>query len=298
MGATRIVMCGCTSYGEHLASRLLANGIQFSYFVLITPENAVKYQISGYCDLRPLAAAHGIPVYMAQSYALTADDDRRFFREQSFDLLVQGGWQRLFPNEVIEGLGIGAVGVHGSADLLPKGRGRSPLNWSLIEGKKRFLLQLFLMRAGADDGPVFDCEAFDITERDSIETLYFKNVIVTTRMLLRSIDKLAAGTPNLHPQKGAPSYYPKRSPEDGAIDWEEMDVHYIDRLVRASTRPYPGAYGVLGGVLQRIWRAQVFDTRLLYPDAAYGDVVERFGDVLIVNCRGGLLLVDNYEPIA
>ena len=45
----------------------------------------------------------------------------------------------------------------------------------------------------------------------------------------------------------------------------------------------------------RIWKARPFDTRLDYPGAAYGAVVERFGERLVVNCRGGLLLVEDYE---
>lgn len=294
--AKRIVMCGCAEVGANLITSLIEAGVQFSQFVVLKPEQGLKYGISGYTDLRPLAEQHGIPIYVPNGYALTDEADIAFFREGKFDLLIQGGWQRLFPAAVLETLSIGAVGVHGSSDFLPKGRGRSPLNWSLIEGRRRFLLHLFIIKPGADDGDVFAVQDFDITAFDDIETLYLKVSLAARRMLLHYLPDLLAGRVKVRPQIGEPSYYPKRSPDDGRIDWEVMDLHQIYDFVRAQTRPYPGAFGMLDGRLLRIWKARPFDTRMIYPQASYGAVVERFGDRLIVNCRGGLLLVEDYEP--
>lgn len=297
MSGEKIVMCGCTEAGWHLVRDLIANGVRFSHFVALTPEQGARHNVSGYRDFSDLAREHGIPLYVPRTYSLKDPEDVAFFREHRFGLLIQGGWQRLFPQDVLATLRIGAVGVHGSADYLPKGRGRSPLNWSLIEDRKRFIMQLFLIAPGVDDGPVFESEAFDITPFDTIRTLYYKNTIVTKRMLLRSIPRLLAGPVPHRAQTGIPSYYPKRTPEDGRIDWEEMDVWEIYNFVRAQTRPYPGAFGDIGGVTYRIWRAQVFDTRITYPGAAYGERVETFDGDMVVNCRGGLLLVDDYQEL-
>jgi methionyl-tRNA formyltransferase len=292
----RIVMCGCAEVGVNLVTALLQAGMQFAHFVVLSPAQGRKYAVSGYADFRPLAEQYGIPVRIANSYALDEPDDIAFFQEQKFDLLIQGGWQRLFPESILDTLSIGAIGAHGSADFLPKGRGRSPLNWSLIEGRKRFLLQLFLMRPGIDDGDVFAVEDFDITPFDDIETLYLKVAIAARRLLLRHLPDLLAGRAVFRAQVGEPSYYAKRTPADGRIDWESMDVHQIYDFIRAQTRPYPGAFGTVGGDTLRIWKARPFDTRLDYPGAAYGAVVERFGPRMVVNCRGGLLLVEDYEP--
>ena len=294
----RIVMCGCAEVGANLVGRLIEAGVQFSHFVALTPQQGRKYAVSGYTDLRDVAEQHAIPVYVPQSYALTHARDVAFFRESRFDLLIQGGWQRLFPPAVLETLSIGAIGAHGSADLLPKGRGRSPLNWSLIEGRRRFLLHLFLLKPGVDDGDIFAVEDFDITPYDDIETLYLKVSLCTRRMLLRSVPDLLAGRISTYPQLGEPTYYPKRTPQDGRIDWERMDVDEIYDFIRAQTRPYPGAFGEIDSRLLRIWKARPFDTRIAYPGAGYGSVVERFGARLLVNCRGGLLLVEDYEPCA
>lgn len=293
----KLVMCGCHEVGAELIPHLIRGGLRFGYFVCLTPEQAARHGVSGYVDLRPLAAEYGIPVYVPETYALRAEADVAFFRDHCFDLLIQGGWQRLFPQEVLETLRIGAVGVHGSSDFLPKGRGRSPLNWSIIEGRRRFIAHLFLIKPGADDGDVFDWQDFDINVHDNIRTVYRKLSIVSRRMLLRSVPQLLCGEIQTVPQTGVPGYYQKRTPADGRIDWEETDVHQLHDFIRAQTRPYPGAFGLLDGATCRIWDAQVFDTRITYPEAAYGEVVERFSDSLVVNCRGGLLLVTDWEQM-
>ena len=297
MATPKIVMCGTRVAGLHIVERLIARGVRFDHFVLLTPEQAEKARVSGYARFEALAEEHGIPVYYPESYSLTSDRDLEFFRTHRFDLLVQGGWQRLFPQEVLASLNVGAIGVHGSSDYLPKGRGRSPMVWSLIEGRRRFIMQLFLMKPGVDDGDVFAAETFDITDHDTIKTMYYKYSMIVERLIAEYLPRLMRGDFTRIPQDGVASYYPKRTPEDGHIDWEEMDVWEICNFVRAQTRPFPGAFGDIDGVPTRIWRCQVFDTRLSYRGTPYGRVVERFDDDLIVHCRGGLLLVDDHEPL-
>lgn len=295
----KIVMCGCCEAGYYLIRDLIEYGVKFASFVILTPEQGEQYNVSGYKDFSLLAEKYDIPVYYPKEYSLNSIDDIKFFSDNKFDLLIRGGWQRLFPDHVLNTLRIGAIGVHGSSDYLPKGRGRSPLNWSLIEDKKRFIMHLFFIRVGVDDGDVFDTEAFDINEFDTIETLYYKYYLVTRKMLVRSLPKIVNGTITVRKQIGQPSYYPKRTPKDGRIEWENMDVYEIYNFVRAQTRPYPGAYADIHGKLYKIWRCQVFDTRITYPEAEYGQCVENLFDknMMIVNCRGGLLLIDDYEEM-
>ncbi len=291
----KLVMCGCHIGGKDIVETMLEKDYRFDYFVCLSPAQGEKHEVSGYYDYRPLAKAHGIPVYHPRKYSMKSDEDQQFFQKHGFDILIQGGWQRLFPEAVLDSLKVGALGYHGSSDFLPKGRGRSPMNWSIIEDKKRFIMHLFLMQAGADDGGIIDYEIFDITPYDDIETMYFKYSISHKRMILRNLDGLLKGEFNLNSQEGIPSYYPKRGPENGRIDWEEMDVFQIQNLIRAVTRPYPGAFAEMDGKLYKIWKARLFDTRITYPGRAYGEVVERFGKKWVVNCRGGLLLIDEKE---
>ena len=292
----KICMVGCHEYGGHLIPRLIANGLEFDHFVSINQSQAVKENVSGYYDFSKMAFEHGVPLYHAEKYNLTAAADIEFFRQQSFDLIIQGGWQRLIPIKILETLNVGAIGVHGSPDFLPKGRGRSPKNWSIINGKKRFILHLFFMKKGADDGDVFDFETFDINEFDDVQTLYYKNVLAQEIMMQRSFAELVGGSIKTYSQAGVSEEFVKRSPKDGKIDFENMDVYQIHDQIRALTKPYPGAFAELDGLGKTyLWKAQVFDTRLEFPDRRYGEVIGDFDGNLVINCRGGLLLLKDYE---
>lgn len=291
----RLVLCGSHEGGIKAVVGLIESGYKFSALVCLTPEQAKKYNISGYYDYRSLAYELNIPIYIPKTYDLAVDEDIDFFKQGEFDLLIQAGWQRLFPDKVLSSLNIGALGLHGSSDLLPKGRGRSPMNWSLIEGRHRFLMHLFLIKAGVDDGDIIGVKDFDINTYDDIETLYFKYGLVYRDLLIEYLPSVLAGDLRVHPQKGKPSFYPKRSPEDGHIDWEEMDIWQIYNFVRGQTRPYPGAFADVDGCKIRIWRCRPFDSRIRFDGATYGEVVERFGDKLIINCRGGLLIIDEWS---
>lgn len=291
----KIVMCGNHIGGKPIIEALIAAGYKFDYFVCLSPTQAIENNVSGYYDFSELAEKHNIPVYIPKKFTLKTEEDINFFKSNKFDLLIQGGWQRLFPKEVLDSLIIGALGYHGSSEFLPKGRGRSPLNWCLVEGRNQFIMHLFLMKEGADDGDVIDYEIFDINEFDDIETLYYKYAIVNKKLLLRNIDKLLNNTFKIIPQVGEPSYYPKRTEKDGEINWEIMDVRTIYNLVRAVTYPYPGASAIIGDKKIRIWKVRIFDTKISYPGAKCGEVVERFDEKMLVNCKGGLLLIEKYE---
>lgn len=298
MSSRKIALCAVQVTSLPFVEGLLKNGVVIDRIVTIDPETAERNKVSGYHDFGDFAASRGIPLHRARRYDLTAPEDIDFFRAHRFDVVVQGGWQRLFPEAMLDTLSVGAIGLHGSADFLPKGRGRSPMNWSLIEGRKRFLLHLFLIRPGVDDGDVIDIADYDINEFDDIDTLYMKLSIVNLRMHLRVLPDLLAGRVVPRPQVGKPSYFPKRSEADGLIDWEEMDLFEIHDFIRAQTRPYPGAFAELGGEWVRIWKAQPFDTRIAYPGRLYGEIVETFPRGLVVNCRSGLLLVTDWETLS
>lgn len=297
MSRNRIVLCGVHVVALPFIEGLIARGVIIDQIVTIDEDCGRRNNVSGWYDFGVIARKHGIPIYHARRYDLKHPDDAAFFEQHRFDLLIQGGWQRLFPEQVIATLQIGAIGIHGSPDFLPRGRGRSPLNWSLIENRRRFLLHLFMIKPGVDDGDVIDISDFDINEFDDIDTLYMKLAILNLRMHIDIIEKLKAGPLPALPQLGEPTYFPKRSEADGEIHWDRLDCHEIYNFVRAQTRPYPGAFAQLESQWVRIWKCQPFDTRITYPECEIGAIVERFARGLVVNCRGGLLLVTDWENL-
>lgn len=295
IGTGKIVMCGCCDFGLHILEYLYRKGITISHIVTLTPEQAEKYKVSGYADFKPISARLKIPIYYAREYSLKSHSDQQFFEKEKFDVLITGGWQRLIPEDILASLRVGGLGIHGSSDFLPKGRGRSPINWSLIQGRKRFIVHLFLMKPDADDGDIIGFEFFDINEFDSCNTLYIKLGLVTSRLLSHRIPKIINGTFKKIPQSGIPSYYPKRTPAEGLIDWSK-DLHEIYNFIRALTHPYPGAFSYIKKHRINIWKAQPFDTRIDDPDWQTGEIIHIVDSKsFVVKCSGGLLLITEYE---
>ena len=292
---SKIVICGCTEAGFETLEFLLEQNITISYIVSLDDEQAKKWNVSGYCSFEKLSKKYNIPIYYPESYSLNQKEDLDFFQHHSFDLLILGGWQRLIPDNILSTLKIGGIGVHGSSEMLPKGRGRSPVNWSLIEGKNRYILQLFLMTPGIDDGDILDFQTFDINKWDTCRTVYYKISVVQKRKLVELIPKIIKNEFKRIPQTGEPTFYPKRTPQDGLINWNQNSEKLFD-FIRAITKPYPGAFSYLDNKKIKIWKAQPFDNKITYDQNKVGQIVEIFssGD-FVVNCYAGSLLVTEYD---
>lgn len=291
----RLAIAGNQAGTRDLASALMREGFRFDLLINCGPEKAGM--ISGYVDLTPFAAERCIPLYRPKLYTLKGKADQEALREYRLDAVVLNGWQRLLPDWFLASLRLGAYGMHGSSDPLPKGRGRSPMNWSLIEGKNRFISHLLRLDAGVDSGRIVDVMQFDINPWDTIESLYYKNEIAQFRLLKKHLPAILSGTVVAKPQSHdvEPTYYPQRRPEDGVIHWEGT-AQDVFNLVRAVGKPYPGAFTYLRGLKVMVWSARPFDTQITYPEAAPGQVVERFGTGKFVVATGeGAILVDEWE---
>lgn len=293
----RIALFGCKATTLFLLDNL---GISYPirHLVTISPEAGAKHDVADYLDLKAVAEARGIEVYQARYYSLKHPDDIAYLNGLNLDLAFVMGWQRLIPAEVLSGFRIGAFGMHGSAANLPLGRGRSPMNWSLIEGRRAFYTNLFLYDPGVDSGDVVDTFKFQITPQDTAETLHFKNTLAMKFLIERNIEALVRNDFKRTPQdtSSTPTYYPKRTPQDGLMDWA-LDVAALERFIRAVTRPFSGAFTFVGDRLVRIWSAQVFDVHDFgYEPWPAGTVVAIFErGKFLVKAVGGLLLVTAYE---
>ena len=292
----KIVVCSCTEFGYEIVDFLLANGVTISYLVSLSPEQAIQYKVSGYKSFESLSKKYNIPIYYPKLYSMK-ESDFDFFEKEKFDLLLVCGWQRLIPEKILDMIKICGIGSHGSSELLPKGRGRSPVNWSIIEGKKQFILQLFMLTPGIDDGDIIYHETFDINEWDTCKTIYYKTSIVMKKSLVQLIPKILSNNFTRTPQSGEPSFYPKRTPEDGLIDWSKP-LEEIHNFVKALTKPYPGAFSFINKQKIMVWEAQPFDRKITFPNAKSGEIVEKFstGD-FAVKCNDGILLITHYDGL-
>ena len=295
----RVAVAGCKHTTLELLTGLEQRGFTVDHCITLSPEQGAHHKVAGYMDLRPFLEGKGLPYTVVKQYSLNSPEDREAVSALELDALLVMGWQRLIPAWFLERLSIGAFGMHGSSKPLPHGRGRSPMNWSLIQNKDCFYTHLFRYRPGVDDGEIAAVQVFDITPFDTCLTLHYKNTLSMIGLLERSLPALLEGTAKLTPQptEGA-TYYPKRAEEDGLIYWTDSTLE-IYNLVRAATRPFPGAFSFLDNQTEKkvwIWRAIPFDTRLAWPDAVPGQVVAVFGEgAFVVRTGDSSLLVQECE---
>lgn len=147
----------------------------------------------------------------------------------------------------------GAYNMHGS--LLPKYRGRVPVNWAVLNGEHETGATLHAMVATPDAGDLIDSEAVPILPDDTALEVFRKVTVAAEVTLHRCLPALIAGTAGHTPQDlSAGSYYGRRSARDGAIDWRRgaLAVH---NLIRAVAPPYPAAFSEAEGLPLRILRS-------------------------------------------
>jgi methionyl-tRNA formyltransferase len=294
----KVGIFGCKSTTLFLIKSLI-DKIRIEYVITISPEQGKKNQVADYTDLRYYCNKHEINIYHAKQYSLATQEDKNFFLKSGLDIGFVIGWQRLIPKEILELFTIGIFGMHGSADDLPIGRGRSPMNWALIEQRKHFFTNLFKYDPGVDSGDIVDTFCFSIQSSDTAETLHYKNMLAMKTLILKNMDALLTGKINLKKQRQLqPTYYPKRTPKDSLIDWRQ-DIFQIESFIRAVTKPFNGSFSYIENRKVTIWRASIFETDLVnygYTEERWGTIVEVFPNgKFLVKCRGGLLIIHEFE---
>jgi methionyl-tRNA formyltransferase len=230
---------------------------------------------------RPIALAerHEIPVYKPENLKEAEWID--LVRGFSPDVIFSFYYRKMIPKEMLHIPRVGAFNLHGS--LLPKFRGRSPVNWVLIGGEKETGLTLHYMVEKPDAGDIIAQRAIPITFEDTAYTLFIKMAIEARVLMKDVLPQLRDGTFKAIPQIGKSSYFGGRRPEDGLISWEK-DALSLYNLVRATTHPYPGAFTYLEGKRFYIWKARP-------EDSPQGHEVGRVVSLtpLAVSAAGGVL---------
>jgi methionyl-tRNA formyltransferase len=207
------------------------------------------------------------------------------------DLIFAVGFSQLMSQEWLQIPSLGCIGFHPT--LLPKGRGRAPLAWITLE-KSIGSATFFLMGNGADDGPIFIQKTFEVEEDDDAKMVENKIEIAIITSLDEWLPRLKKGLWEPIPQdETAASWYGKRSIEDGIINWQNS-AYYINRLIKASSIPHPGAYTYFKDTKLIIWKSEVEENidikgvvgRILLIDKIKG---------YLVQCGEGLLWINNLE---
>src|SRR5258706_15639027 len=161
------------------------------------------------------------------------------------DFLFSFYYRRMLSNELLAVPIRGAYNMHGS--LLPKYRGRAPVNWAVLHGETETGATLHEMVQKPDAGRIVDQLAVPIGPEDLAVDVFRKVTVAAETVLARSVPRLIDGSANPRPQDLAlGSYFGGRTPDDGRIDWNGSAAQ-VHNLVRAVAPPFPGAFTDLGG---------------------------------------------------
>jgi len=155
------------------------------------------------------------------------------------------------------------LNLHGS--LLPRYRGRCPVNWVLVHGETETGITLHYMEEKADRGDIVAQTAIPITPEDTAATLLARMTAAAGQLFRETYPRLRSGQAERFPQDHArASYFGGRRPEDGKIDWRQPATA-IYNLMRAVTHPYPGAFTFFQGRKLLVWAGQIMAASVTEP---------------------------------
>lgn len=199
-----------------------------------------------------LARDHGVPVFAPES--INSHEWIARIRELAPDLIFSFYYRHLIAPEILQLAALGAYNMHGS--LLPKYRGRAPINWAVLHGEPETGATLHVMERRPDTGAIIDQEVVPIAPEATAREVYARVTAAARTILERQLKDLLVGrAPRREQDEARATYFSGRRPEDGRIDWKQ-DARSIFNLVRAVTHPYHGAFTDIDHKRLYIWWAR------------------------------------------
>lgn len=283
----RILVIGAVSTTKHTLSQLVKYGFEIVGVMGHEPNNTSL--VSGWVNLKEQAKKLQLNY---KAFSRINDKENLMWASQlNPDIIFAVGFSQLLADEWLQMPSLGCIGFHPTK--LPQGRGRAPLAWITLEqtfGSASF----FLMGKGADDGPIFSQSIFEVEKEDDatiVEEKILKHIDIALDNWLPELKK---GHWNPIPQEEAlASHYGIRKPEDGWIDWRG-NTNNIDRLIKASARPHPGAYTYFKDRKIIVWKSEI-ETHLKIRGVVGRVLIKDVAGRLLIQTGDGLIWMNEIE---
>jgi methionyl-tRNA formyltransferase len=233
-----------------------------------------------FASLAKQAADHGLAVVTPGN--VNTPEFERHLRGLEPDFLFSFYYRALLGAPLLRVARRGALNMHGS--LLPKYRGRAPVNWAILRGERETGATLHYMVERADAGDIVDQQSVPILPNDDARVVFNKVTVAAEIVLARSLAGLIDGSAPRRPQRlEEGQYFGRRRPEDGRIDWSRPALE-IHNLVRAVAPPFPGAFTDVEGSRWIIQRTRLTSKTLSQPARPRIFAVD---DRCYIACRDG-----------
>jgi methionyl-tRNA formyltransferase len=245
----RTVVCGYSEVGHACLDELLA--INADVRLVVTHRDAPGEKI-WFRSVAERARAARIPVITPDD--VNAPDVIATVAETRPELLFSFYFRQMMRRELLDLASEGALNLHGS--LLPRYRGRAPVNWVLVNGERETGVTLHYMDEKPDHGDIVAQRAVAIEADDDALDLTRKLAAAGRVLIRETYPLLVAGrAPRIRQRHGESTYFGGRSARDGAIDWR-WPAERVRNLVRAVTDPWPGAFTNFRDVKLIVWKAR------------------------------------------
>lgn len=244
---TRAVVLAYHDVGVRCLRTLLAHGVEVPLVITHadSPGETIWFE-----SVARHAHWHRIPVMMPED--VNAPAVLAAVQAAAPDFLFSFYFRQMLGTPLLALAPRGAYNLHGS--LLPKFRGRVPVNWAVLSGEHETGATLHAMAVKPDAGAIVARQAVPILPDDTAVEVFRKVTVAAEMALDRALPGLLAGTAEFIDQDlSQAGYYGRRTPADGAIDWS-AGVARIHNLVRAVAPPYPGAFGRADGLVLKVLR--------------------------------------------
>lgn len=243
-----------------------------------------------YLPIKEIALKNNIPIL--QPVKLREEQNVKQIKEYEPDLIVVVAFGQILSQEILNIPKYGCINIHGS--LLPKYRGSSPIQWSIINGETITGVTTMFMDVGIDTGDMLLKSELPIEMDDTYISLSEKMSLLGADLLIETLEKLEAGL--LIPQKQndeESTYFPMIKVEMGHIDWYKSSVSIIN-LIRGLNF-WPTAYTFYNDdIYLKIWNAEIINK--IYANAFPGKIVEMIKDKgFIVKTGDGAVLITEVQ---
>ena len=294
----RVVFAGTPEFARAALAQLHAAGFEIP-LVLTQPDRPAGRGLKLHASpVKDFALQHGITVAQPRSLRLDGKfpDDASAARDALLaaraDVMVVAAYGLILPPWVLAVPRLGCMNIH--ASLLPRWRGAAPIHRAVEAGDARTGITVMQMDAGLDTGDMLLVEAVTLATDETTASLHDRLAALGGRLIVEALGLAACGglvaTPQ--PAEGV-TYAHKVDKAEAAIDWSDSAV-VIARRIRAFD-PFPGASGVLGGEVVKIWRAEVGNGQGMPGQA--GEIVEVSDAAITVACgKASLRLTELQRP--
>ncbi|MDB9717915.1 formyltransferase family protein [Candidatus Pelagibacter sp.] len=178
-------------------------------------------------------------------------------QKNDIDWLFIIGWSQIASKEILNSTKKGVIGIHPT--LLPQGRGRASIPWAILKDLDKTGVTIFKMDSGIDSGPIIEQIEITLNNKITATTLYKKVIEAHKQLINKVFELILQNKLQLFPQDNSKAtIWPSRTPADGQINLNGS-IYEAEKLVRALTHPYPGAFYYKNGIKQIVWSAKIVD---------------------------------------